>query len=280
TTDGKLKPSGARPWSRTRASSTEGMTGQMNMAMMNANAAPGFDPNMNNGYAQQGFDPNMQNRYPQQGFNQNMQNGYAQQSFDPNMQNGYPQQGFDPNMHNGYAQQGFDPNTQNRYPQQGFNPNMQNGYAQQGMNGYGQAPGGFSDSFVPPSSRIFSQSDASMILPNTGALAAFGNGNGYAPNSNAFNAMYGLPDDPFASSQGGGPGWLGNLGNGQNSSGQQRPAPNNFAPNEPNMNDPYLTEVIRQYSQKGQAVHPPQLPQSPQPERRPDVPNPNSEWIR
>jgi hypothetical protein len=258
TTETKLKPSGARPWSRTRVANAENVAGQMNMSAMNA--APGFGV-VNNGYPQQ------------QASEQNMHNGYSQQqASEQNMHNGYAQQqAFEQNMHNGYPQQ------------QGFNPTMNNGYPQQGMNGYGQTSGGFntpasgfnsfSDSFVPPSPYSFPQGDTSMIPPNTNALA-LGHNTGYAPNSNAFNAMYGLPDDPFAASQGGGgPGWLDNLGG-----GQQKPVPNNFISDKPNINDPYLAEVIRQYSQKSQAVHPPQAPLPEQ--QRPNFPNPNSDWAR
>ena len=194
-----------------------------------------------------------------------MNNGFGPngQSFDQ-MNNGYGQ-GFDPGMNNGYDQS-FDQ----------MNNGYGAGYAPQGMNGYGQVPngygtpaagfGGFSDSFVPPSPQVFPRSDGSMIPASTGALPVLGNGNGYAPNSNAFNAMYGMSDDPFAASQGGNPGWLDSLGGGQNNGfgGQQRPTPNNLAPSEPDTNDPYLAEVIRQYSQKSQPVHPPQQ----QPEQR------------
>ena len=40
--------------------------------------------------------------------------------------------------------------------------------------------------------------------------------NGYAPASSAFNVGYGLPNDPFASSQGAAPGWPESLGGGGN----------------------------------------------------------------
>lgn len=297
-TETRLKPSGARPWSRTRVPNPDSQAGQMNMGMLAANAVaagtPDFgqmnngyaqhspDPTMQNGYPQHNPDPTMQNGYPQHGFDPIMQNGYPQHSPDPTMQNGYPQHSPDPTMQNGYPQYGFDPNMQNGYAQHGFNPNMQNGYPQPGVNGYGQVSGGFhtpatgfnsfSDSFVPPSPQIFSPSDTSMIPPNTSILATFGNNKGYAPNSNAFNALYGLPDDPFASSQSGGSGWLDTLGSGQNVGGQ---APNSFGGGEPNTNDPYLAEIIRQYSQKGQTG---QQPQAPRPQQRPG--SPNSDWAK
>lgn len=309
----RLKPSGARPWSRTRVPNPESLAGLVSMDVKNANAAPavntgmgalnngqaqpsfdanmqngyaqpGFDMSVNNGHAQQGVDANMSNGYAQPSFDMGMNNGYAQNGFNPSMSNGYAQQGFNASMHNGYAQQGFDMGMNNGYAQNGFNPSANNGYAQQGFNASmqnGPAPAGFdtpalgfhsfSDSFVPPSP----QGDMSMLPPNTNALTTSFPSNGYAPNSNGFNAMYGLPNDPFASSQSGGLGWLDTMGNGPGFGNQQGPVSGNPMLGEPNMNDPYLAEVIRQYTQKGQAVQPPRP--SP-PERRPG--GPNSDWAK
>jgi hypothetical protein len=176
------------------------------------------------------------------------------------------------------VQQGFEP-LNDGYMQQG------GGYATQDMNGYAAPQGygfetpaggfaGFSDSFIPPSPQLFSQSEISMIPPGTGALPRLNDNHGFAPSSNAFNAMYGLPDDPFASSQpDGSPGWLDNLDNGSGFSGPQLPAMSDFVTGAPDLNDPYLADLIRQYSQKGEAVRPPQ--QTPQPEQQNGFQNPN-----
>ncbi len=132
------------------------------------------------------------------------------------------------------------------------------------MNGGGPVPagfGGFSDGFIPPSPQIFPQAENSMIPPGSGAFPVIANANGFAPASPAFNAMYGLPDDPFAGSQGGTPGWMANLEqNGRPGGPATPPNGSNFAPNTVDLNDPYLNEVIRQYSQKGQSVQTEQPP--------------------
>lgn len=220
----KLPPSGARPWSRTRAPSPDGQggAGGMNMEQFNRNAAAAFGA------------PSNGNMPSPNGFEQ-FGNGVVP-----------PNNGFAPNM------QGFDG------PQMNFPGPASNGYAPQG-NGYG----GFSDGFIPPSPQIFPQSEASMIPPGSGAFPVINNNNGFAPASSAFNAMYGLPDDPFSPSQPGSSPWLDNLGNGNgNGPGMQRPPSGpGFAPGAPDLNDPHLAEVIRQYSQKGQAVKP-QPPQN------------------
>ncbi len=153
-----------------------------------------------------------------------------------------------------------------------------------GLNGAGF--GGFSDGFIPPSPQIFPQNENSMIPPGSGAFPLITNANGFAPASPAFNAMYGLPDDPFAGSQSGGPGWMANLGdnngfNGPPASGQNG---GNFAPGQVDLNDPYLAEVIRQYSQKSQTVQPQQMspspPASPIPQREPRPGLQDSNWLQ
>jgi len=84
-----------------------------------------------------------------------------------------------------------------------------------------------------------------------------------------------LPDDPFLSSQSDAPGWLDNLkGNGNGFSRPQSPPVSDFITGEPDLNDPYLAELIRQYSQKNQAVQPPQQQSQQQPG------NPNSNWLQ
>lgn len=297
-TETKLKPSGARPWSRTRvpnpasqpglayapasaspsgsnnayaASATGTTSNWSDLAPASYGSAPDFDTVMNSAAGS-----------PAQGFDLQMNNG-----FDPYMQ------GFDPAMNGGFSpnMQGFGPNNGYNPALQGFDQNQ--GYTAQAMNGYGQLPGGFgtpasgfssfSDSFVPPSPRAFSQSDVSTVPFNSGPLPVPTQNGGYTPASNAFNAMYGLPDDPFASSQGSNsPNWLdtltvdrgNNFGGPQaatpNSfggslpttpipySGQQASLPNSSAPGELPMNDPYLSEVVRQYSQQNQSDWPPQ----------------------
>ena len=299
-----LPPSGARPWSRTRVPNPSSMGGvpALNMDQFNANAALAFGA-ANNRQMQQNFEPAnhgyMQqsngyeqagNGYVQPGYDQ-ASNGYVQQGFEP-LNNGYMPQGYE-QANNGYGQQGYE-QINSGYMQQGYEQ-ANNGYMQQGdgygpqsMNGYAAPQGngfgtpadgfaGFSDSFIPPSPQMFSQSEISMIPPGTGALPRLNDNHGFAPSSNAFNAMYGLPDDLFASSQpGGSPGWLDNLGNGNGFSEPQLPAMSDFVTGAPDLNDPYLADLIRQYSQKGEAVRPPQ--QTPQPEQQNGFQNPN--WLQ
>jgi len=142
------------------------------------------------------------------------------------------------------------------------------GFGPQGPSGKGFGPqgpvgngfGGFSDGFIPPSPQIFPQGENSMIPPGSGAFPVITNAGGFAPASPAFNAMYGLPDDPFAGSQAGAPGWMSNLGNGNGPGGPQAPAQGNLAPGMVDLNDPYLAEVIRQYSQKSESVQSSPMP--------------------
>lgn len=180
----KLPPSGARPWSRTRAPNPDSLSGvsSMNMEQFNRNAAVAFGaPSNGNMPSPGGFEP--------------FGNGVVP-----------PSNSFTPNM------QGFDG------PQMNFPAPASNGYVPQG-NSYG----GFSDGFIPSSPQIFPQSESSMIPPGSGAFPVINNTNGFAPASSAFNAMYGLPGGP-------------------------------------DLNDPHLDEVIRQYSQKGQPAQ--QQPQN------------------
>lgn len=223
--DSRLPPSGARPWSRTRAPNPDSLGGlaSVNVAMAQAGA---------NGSAGNGLGPGP------------VPNSLAQPSAPAgprNSPNG-------PAMNNGM----------NMQPPAGFVP--------QGMNGNG--PGGFSDGFIPPSPQIFPQSEGSMIPPGSGAFPVITSNNGFAPASQAFNAMYGLPDDPFSASKAGAPGWIENLGN-PNGNGQPRPqAPGGpaFSSSIVDLNDPHLDEVIRQYSKKSEAM-PPEQPQAPQEQR-------------
>jgi len=281
-----LPPSGARPWSRTRApnpGSLGGAASGLDMSQFNRNAALAFNvtnpaEQPNSGYMgqQNGFEPSG--------------NGYMQQN------SGYfpVAGGFEPAANGGYMgqQNGFEPATQSFNPApNGFPSPIPNSFAPQGqgMPGYGYDPqqtsgfralsngfASFSDSFVPPSPQIFPQSTAGMIPQGSGAFPAPAqNQSGFAPASNAFNAMYGLPDDPFLSSQAGAPGWLDNLkGNGNGFSRPQSPPVSDFITGEPDLNDPYLAELIRQYSQKNQAVQPPQQQSQQQPG------NPNSNWLQ
>ncbi len=253
--DTRLPPSGARPWSRTRVpnpdSSMNGIT-NLNMDQFNKNAAQAYSAPGNqytpgsNGFEQSG-----------NGF-ATPANGYA-----PNMP---PNNGYAPNMP-GYG--GANP---------GFPAPAPNGYAPQGMNGYASPANGFgafSDGFIPPSPQVFPQSEASMIPPGSGVFPAVNNNSGFAPASSAFTAMYGLPGDPFSASQAGSPSWLENLGNGSGP-GQETPPPAaGFAPGPAELSDPYLADVIRQYSQKSKAVQP-QPP--PQPEMRTGFQNPD--WLK
>jgi hypothetical protein len=135
-----------------------------------------------------------------------------------------------------------------------------------------------------------------MIPAGSGAFPVSGNVNGFAPSSPGFNAMYGLPDDPFAGSQSGSPGWMPNPGSGN--SGPGSPPPQNqedFPPGPVDLNDPHLAEIIRQYSQKGQGVQqqqqmppngqqqqmPLSQPGSPIPQREPRNPSfRDSNWLQ
>jgi hypothetical protein len=127
------------------------------------------------------------------------------------------------------------------------------GYGPQDMNGYG--PGGYPDGFMPPSPQMFPQGETSMLPPGSGAFPMIANG--VAPASQAFNAMYGMPDSPF-------PGYNGNGYGGPPPNGGYGGPPNggNAAPGTVDLNDPYLADVIRQYSQIGQGG-PPQQQQMP-----------------
>lgn len=217
----KLPPSGARPWSRTRAPNPDSLSGvnaaNANMNQFNQNAALAFNASANGNSAA-----------PQN-------NGFA-----PNAQG-----------------QGFEG------PQMSFPGPTSNGPAKQN-NGYP----GFSDGFIPPTPQIFPQSEASMIPNGSGAFPVINNTNGFAPASSAFNAMYGLPGDPFSSSQTGAAPWLDTAGNGNgngNGSGAPRPSsPSSFAPVGPDPNSPQVAEVMRKYSQKGQPAQPPPQGNGPQ----------------
>lgn len=262
----KLPPSGARPWSRTRApnpdSSLNGIS-TLNMDEFNRNVVQASNP-LDNQYAPV---PN--------GFNQAAAAGFAP-----------PNNGYAPNMPpgNGFAR--------NMPPNNGYAPDMQsygganpgfpvpapNGYTPQGMNGYASPANGFgggADGFIPPSPQIFPSSEASMIPPGSGAFPVVNGNGGFAPASSAFSAMYGLPGDPFAASQAGSPGWLENLSSGSGP-GQETPPPaSGFVPNPVDLSDPSLAEVIRQYSQKGGAAPPQQPSQS---EMHPGFQNPD--WLK
>lgn len=293
-----LPPSGARPWSRTRVPSPDSKGGipvpDLNMEQFNMNAALAFNAanagsmpannsleQLDAGYMQRnsGYLP-VPNSFESMG-NEYMQrnSGYlpVPSGFEQAMNNYMPQNnGFEPNM------QGF-----NSVPND-FPPLIPGSFAPQGMQGYGydaQQTGdfralangfaSFSDSFVPPTPQIFQQNNAGLIPPGSGVLPVPENPvSGFAPASNAFNAMYGLSDDSFASSQPGAPNWLDNLTGGNNFSDPQSPPISDFITGEPDLNDPYLAELIRQYSQKSQAVQ----PQQQQPEQRPG--NPNSQWLQ
>ena len=288
----KLPPSGARPWSRTRVPNPDSMSSVSpgvalaGGAMMNA-AAP--MQMANNGY---GPGPNDFNASATDGFMpQNDGYGPGPNGFDPSAATGYmpPNNGFVANQNPALPpnMQGFD-SANNGFPaSNGFVPQSgMNGYPPQpaGGNGYAMpmnGMNGFSDGFIPPSPQIFPQGEASMIPPGSGTFPVPANNNGFAPASSAFTAMYGLPDDPFAGSQAGSPGWLENLGTTNPSfrgPQPQQPAPN-FPQGAPDLNDPYLAEVIRQYSQKSQAVNPSQpLPPPEPPAPRTEFQNPD--WLQ
>jgi len=181
----------------------------------------------------------------------------------------------------------------NTPPPAGFAPQSRPGSGQLPTNGFA-APGnnfsgGLTEGFVPPSPQTFSQSETSMIPPGSGAFPVVNNG-GYTPASSAFNAMYGLPGDPFSSSQGNAPNWMQNIEqenrrqrntSGSFSGSLQPPQTTTQAPQmslsgNQELNDPYLAEVIRQYSQKSQAIRPSQTQRTHNPHNN----GPNSEWIK
>lgn len=286
-TSANLPPSGARPWSRTRAPNPDSLGGAasgLDMSQFNRNAALAFSATNSAEQSNAGY-MGQQNSFEPSG------NGYMQQN------SGYfpVAGGFEPAANGGYMgqQNSFEPATQSFSPAPtGFPSPIPNSFAPQGqgMPGSGYDPqqtsgfralsngfASFSDSFVPSSPQIFPQSTAGMVPQGSGAFPAPAqNQSGFAPASNAFNAMYGLPDDPFLSSQADAPGWLDNLkGNGNGFSGPQSPPVSDFITGEPDLNDPYLAELIRQYSQKSQAVQP---PQQQQPQQQPG--NPNSNWLQ
>lgn len=221
-----LPPSGARPWSRTRVPNPDSMGG-MNGGQLAFNGAPGTG-NLGAG-----------------GPGPVMPGGPV---MNPMNSGGPGPAGFGVPGNNGA----------------GFGAPGGNGAGFGVPGGNGAGFGGFSDGFIPPSPQIFPQGENSMIPPGSGAFPVIANANGFAPASQAFNAMYGLPDDPFAGSQGGTPGWMSNLEHGGSSGGPSNPGGGSFAPAPVDLNDPYLNEVIRQYSQKSKSVQPGQ-PMSPTP---------------
>ncbi len=179
-TDVKLPPSGARPWARTRVPNPDSLGGNNNAERTQAtwNVALAF-ATANNGF---GPGPN--------GFEQS-DNGYAP----PNGSSATIQQGSDPTNNGLHAPTlvGFGPQDMNGQPPNDYSmPN--NGIS------------GFLDGFMP-SPQIFPPSNASVIPPGSAALPVIPTNNGFTPASSAFNVGYGLPNDPFAPSQGGAPGW-------------------------------------------------------------------------
>lgn len=274
----KLPPSGARPWSRTRAPAIEHHTN-------NANATTTAFANVNN--VGQG---NMMGAFAGNG---------PQYSFDQQNNGIMPlNNGFAPNAPvTGGLNSGIGSMAGLEQASRGLYTPPPSGPAPQGRPGTGQLPNGyasgnnfnnFSEGFIPPSPQMFPQNEGSMIPPGSGAFPVVNNG-GFTPSSSAFSAMYGLPGEPFNSSQNNAPNWMQSLERENrrqvNTSGSgfsgplqppQQPAPQqssaNFSAKE-NLNDPYLAEVIRQYSQKSQALRPNQ------PQRPPNN-GPNSEWIK
>jgi hypothetical protein len=128
----------------------------------------------------------------------------------------------------------------------------------------------FSDGFLPPVQQMFPHSDASMIPPGSGTFPIVDRNSGFTPASSAFSAMYGMSGDPFSASQIGRSNWT------TNSPGQQTPPATGFVPDPGSgLGDPYLAEIIRQYSEKSKAVQP---RQASQPEAQMGFQNP--EWLQ
>jgi hypothetical protein len=295
----KLPPSGARPWSRSRGPNYEIMGTPLQQ--MPPTGAPLLDPTnqpnpgfaMHSNTASGGLNYQGAPASPRSFGSGNLGSG--------NLGSGNLGSG---NLGFGPVQQGFAPMGQGFGPgPQGFGGPMQNvGPAGQhlGPDTHGFGPNtqpfernfpvtgpfnGFSDNFIPPSPQIFPQTgDPGMMQP------------GFTPASSAFNAMYGLPEDPFSFPQNNRPGWMdglsgsqpvnghpaqsfsGPLPQGNTAQGFAGPPPQTptrqLEHGEVDLNDPQLAEIIRQYSKKSQALPPPQPPQPGQ-----SVPNPNSSWL-
>lgn len=144
-----------------------------------------------------------------------------------------------------------------------------------GMQGTSMAGGfpSFSDGFLPPAHQMFPQSDASMIPPGSGAFPIVNGSAGVPPASSAFSAMYGMSGDPFSASQIGRANWT--VQPNGSGPGQQTPAANGPGADAVSVvSDPYLAEIIRQYSEKSKAVRP---QKTPRPEDQPGFQNP--EWL-
>lgn len=200
----RLPPSGASPWSRTRA------------------------PDNNVGRA---------NRLDMDRFNQNV----AQATRAPGSH--YAPADF------GQAGHGFGP------PRHGFTapPAYNYGAANPGL------PASAPHSFVPPAQHGFPSHEASMIPHGSGAFPVVNNGGGFAPASSAFSAMYGLPGDPFSTSQAGPSSWLEQLGSNSNP-GHLLPPDFASGPSA-GLNDPSLPEAMRrshQQSDPAQSRQPPE----------------------
>lgn len=242
-----LPPSGARPWSRTRAPNPDSLSGLA--AVQGVSVGPG-GPTIPGGANPTMFAGSLPGTPANNGYNGPGPANFAQ----PTM-NG---------SGNGAGPANF---------------------AQSAMPGPGNGPSNYSDGFIPPSPQIFAQSDQSMIPPGSGAFPVITNTNGFTPASPAFNAMYGLPDDPFSASQAGAPGWMSNLGN--TSSGPGKPGfggppqqRGNLPPGEVDINDPKIDEIIRQYSQKSQSTPQQQMspvPPSPRQQMSPVPPSPQQQ---
>jgi len=230
-----LPPSGADPWSRTRAPDRDGGRNeatQMDMQRLNGNGVHGY-------------------------------NGSGQQYGTVPAGNGFrpPDHGFAPTSPD-YA---------------AANPGLPaGGYALQGMQGSSLAGGfpSFSDGFLPPAQQMFPQGDASMIPPGSGAFPVVNGDAGFPPASSAFSAMYGMSGDPFSASQIGRANWT-QQPSGSGAGQQTPPATGPGSDAVSVLSDPYLAEIIRQYSEKSKAVHP---PKTPRPEAQPGFQNPG--WLQ
>jgi hypothetical protein len=236
----RLPPSGARPWSRTRAPGPDGSASEVTHAHMdqfNRNVAQTYNaPTLSYGSMPAGFE----------------QAGH----------------GFGPPDH------GFAPTQQNYGANPGVPAYAPGGYASHGMPGYTPATHGFAafaDGSVPAAQHVFSPGEASMIPPGSGIFPAVNSDSGVAPASSAFSAMYGLPGDPFSASQVGPSGWLERPGSGQ----PLPPAGGLVFGSGAELSDPSLSEAMRQYGQPGEAIQP---RMSPQPETPAKFQHPD--WLK
>ncbi len=264
-----LPPSGASPWSRTRVSNVNSLSGANGAAApmaATANAANATPPP---------FHPSNPSSVPNPVGYQQMSNatmpgpqGYGALNSGPMIVSNRPQYSNGANMQrgpiptpNGFSSSGqrFDSgdNGFNSSPSLAKGGLPVTGPLSMNYTGPGNNAGRFSESprMAPQN---FPQNDASMIPPGSGAFPIVPANNGFAPASSAFNAMYGLPDDPFAGVQDRPPHWLDEAAlNGRRTGNPGSPppeAPRGFTSGRSMPPDNYQTDFVRRYSNQSPVV--------------------------